>query len=214
MWSGRREGGEERRGSERSDGVWREWCDAGGRRVGFILVRGQSLTYVGGRLRAWAIVFVWDKSIQKPPFRQKPGDLSSLVWNPPSIHFEMLFGYVIRNLCQRLYEHLPSTCRLLNSITSASPCDNHPSPPSLCPRHKVHPPMWIRWLSGYDYDSCDHSGLVHYVVWRRGGRRPLLVHNWGHGCSLNAEGPASRLCGLWAPTESALPFLYGGASRE
>ena len=103
---------------------------------------------------------VWrgDNSTQKPPFWQKPGDLSSSVWNPPSIHFQKLFVYVIRNRLWRLFEYLPSTCHLPNSITRASPCDNHPSPPLLCPRHQVHPPMWIQWLSGYNYDAHNHLG--------------------------------------------------------
>ena len=108
-----------------------------------------------------------DNSIQKLPFQQKPGDISS-VWNPPSIYFQMLFGYVIRNQHQRLFEYLLSTCHLPKSITSASPCNN-PSPPSLCRWHKVHALMWIQWLFGYNYDACDHLGPVHYVVWSHGG---------------------------------------------
>ena len=94
-----------------------------------------------------------DQSNQKPPFCQKPRGLSSSVWNPPSIHCQMLFGYVFRNPCQRLFEYLPSTCRLpskqlqcvspLPSSLSLGPQGlNTQSPSFHCAQWLSEPQLW------------------------------------------------------------------------
>ena len=80
-----------------------------------------------------------DQSNQKPPFCQKPRGLLSSVWNPPSIHCQMLFGYLFRNPHWRLFAYLLSTCCLpskkelqclvINSLLPLS------SPPLLGPQH-------------------------------------------------------------------------------
>ena len=84
---------------------------------------------------------------------------------------------------------------------------------------ELEPINWLSWLK-IGFSSAAHGlqakllATLPTTTWslstmscglmEESGHRPFLVHNLGHGCSLNTEGPpASHLCGLWAPTESA-----------
>jgi len=130
---------------------------------------------------SWACLGI--NLIRKPFLPETQGSL--IISLKPPLH-PLLFGYVFGNLCQRLFEYLPSTCHLPSSkqvpcliITSSFATIIRPS------MLQAHP--------SFVYAMTVWPQLRHPIPTEL---QAIACAHQSHGCCLNAEGPAYHLSSL------------------